>query len=167
MSHRTQNTLTRPTDLPPGPGISQSQRESRRSKVLVALHKARGRALCAKQIKSLSGFIFSISGAELERGVLGAMEVSGLVTRHEPVGDESVPTWTLTEHGRMLALELTDTPQAPGANVAGPRNVRSNQPMPRGEFRVMRAGAYDYEGCPSIINGRRVWRDGRVKEETA
>jgi hypothetical protein len=39
--------------------------------------------------------------------------------------------------------------------------------MPRSEFRVQRAGAYDFERCPSVINGRRVWKDGRVEDVKA
>lgn len=69
----------------------------------------------------------------------------------------------LTELARLQARSpfgLAATPaDMPG--IAAERMAPSSQPMPRGEFRINRPGAYDFERCPSRIGNLRVYRDGR------
>jgi len=168
MTRGNAHTSTVPADLPSMQStqyVSEQQRQSRRSKILVALHQARGQPLTAKQVRSLAGMSFSTSGLELERTHLARLVQQDLITQTEL--ECGATAWQLTDQGRMMAIELCVTGPAPASNVAGPREHVSTQPMPRGEFRVQRAGAYDFERCPSVINGRRVWKDGRVEDVKA
>lgn len=93
--------------------------------------------------------------------VLTPMQHAGLA---RSVEDDQGSCWWATYTGLQMVhcMHPSAEPFA-DPRVARPREVMSTQPMPRGEFRIPRAGAYDYEQCPSRYGNELHYRDGRVE----
>ncbi|WP_421885199.1 hypothetical protein [Methylibium sp.] len=100
-----------------------------------------------------------------QRHTLVPLLEAGLVERHAVAGDAS---WRLTEAGREMALSLRPVAEAsvdPQA-IALPRSAPSADPLPHGEYRCPRPGAYDFERCPSRMGDRLIYRDGKREVAT-
>jgi hypothetical protein len=124
----------------------------------------------AKVLLSRSGSVMNLSN--FSSGVLVQLRDMELIQRFS-AGTAS--TWGLTRDGERMAerlsamdparmvpeAEATPAPEPVITTVATPRGIGSTEPMPRGEFRCARPGAYDYERWPSRQGNTRVYRDGR------
>lgn len=165
MSRSTQNTHTAAHQMP-----SLADRMPVVSETLPVQHPGRVQAialvtllqhgeppnelLTAWAITRIAG-VYTEDTPGFQRRVLSPMLDEGLVERFAAKGDA---TWRLTAAGRGIAEAVR--PLTHQTQVALPRSAPSSEPLPRGEYRCPRPGAYDFERCPSRMGNRLIYRDG-------
>jgi hypothetical protein len=163
MSKTTKNTAPAApslADLPPIPP------HTRKARALMAL--ADHEELTTSRLSTLSGTAHTAGQTSYRAQVLDPMEHAGLISSRLRT---SGSVWRLTPEGRATARQLLDAVQDTTqhhAAVALPRGIAySTEPPPPDTYRCPRAGAYDFERCPSRIGNQLRYRDGRRVEEPA
>lgn len=132
---------------------------SRRARTLTTL--ARHGAMTTSRLTMMAGTEHTVSQARFRTAVLEPMTREGLLER---TGVTSGDRWSLTAEGREIAERLLaaegDAPDP--SKVAQPRGIPyPSEPIPAGEYRSPRPGAYDFERCPSRMGSRLSYLDGR------
>jgi hypothetical protein len=163
MSLRIPNTTVAPHELP-------TLADRALPVIVYGSHKGNVLLMLAALGVQSAAALAKRSGSVMNRSnftgdVIMPLRDMGLVQRFDS-GPATV--WGLTRDGermaeRLQAMEPGRAQPAPVAvtSVAAPRGIERHEPMPKGEFRCMRPGAYDHEQWPSRQGNTRVYRNGR------